>query len=140
MTKNKTIPLILGLAVIVVIYSLYSVFLTTTVYLQHTPRLVKVGLKLFCIVLIYLSGYFSIRNYGTKWVRDIWNLIYFITTAILILFSLFNWLFDPSSLPLRNLAKAFDEFLISPLLFIAIVIISQVFVRMKESNADFTKK
>jgi len=129
-----------GLIGLLAVYSAYSLFLTSGIYLNQTPRIEKVALKWLSIMVVFLIGFFSLRSYAVKWVVEIWNLIYLLTSGILIIASIINWLHEGSIPPVRNIAKALDEFLISPLLYIGIIIISFVFNKMQDNKNNVPKK
>jgi len=134
MPNSKRKFIILGLLAIAIVYSLYNICLVYVSYYDDIPRKVRHINRLLSILIVYGIGYYSFKKYGVKWISDIWNVIYFAVVIILVLIGLYDWSFGPASMQTRNIAKTLHEFLISPVLYVAILIINRTLVKIGEGN------
>jgi hypothetical protein len=134
MSINKNKFIWFGLLAIEVVYSLYNIFFVYTIHYEDIPRKVRHIVRLFSIVIVYGIGYYSFKKYGVKWIGDIWSIIYIAVVTLLVLIGIYDWALGPSSMQLRNIAKTFHEFLISPVLFVAIVILSKSLSKISKNG------
>jgi hypothetical protein len=118
-----------GFIIIVIIYSLYNLYLVDVNYYQLIPRKVRHICKFLAILSIYGTGTFALRKYTAEWMMYIWHLLHIIIIALLLLIGLYDWTFGELSDQLRNVANTLFEFLISPVIYIAVGILSSKFSR-----------
>ncbi|WP_343112734.1 hypothetical protein [Mucilaginibacter sp.] len=85
--------------------------------------------RLASIVLVYATGYFTYKKNGIKWMTDLWKVVYLVTIILLVFIGLYDWSLGPASMQIRNIAKTLHEFLISPILYLGIVIINHILVK-----------
>lgn len=132
MASNKRKYILIGLLAIVVVYSLYYLCLVYVSYYDAIPRKVRHINRLLSILIVYGIGYWSFKKYNVKWIRMLWNAIYFTVVILLVLIGLYDWSLGPASMQVRNIAKTLHEFLISPVLFVAILIINKTLVKISD--------
>jgi len=131
--KQRRIVFI-GLSGIVAVYLLYNIFLVDASYYESIPRNLKHINRFVSMIFVYFLGYFSFRNYGVKWIIDIWNTVYFILVPLLVLAGVYDLTIGPAPEQLKSISKTLHEFLISPVFFLAILIIRKTLGRIKEAN------
>jgi lipoprotein signal peptidase len=126
--SNKQIYWV-GFIVIVIIYSLYNLYLVDVGYYQDIPRKVRHIGKFVAILIIYGTGTFTLRKYTADWMMYIWHLIHIVIIILLLISGIYDWAFGEISVQFRNVANTFFEFLISPLIYIGIGILNTAFNR-----------
>lgn len=125
MAGNKRKYILIGLFAITAVYLLYNIFLVDASYYEDVPRKIRHLSRMLSIILVYGIGYYSFKNYGEKWIIDIWNIIYFTVVPLLILIGIYDLSFGPASVQLRNISKTLHEFLIAPVFYVTILIIKK---------------
>jgi hypothetical protein len=125
----------IGFIVIVVIYSLYNLYLVDVDYYQSIPRKTRHVVKFLSILSIYGIGTVALKKYIADWMLYIWHLIHILIIALLLIIGIYDWSFGEISVPFRNIADTLFEFLISPVIYIAIGILNNKFGR-KAKPAD----
>ena len=133
MPGKKRNYVILGLVAIILVYTLYYMLFVYVSYFKDIPRKVRHISRLISIIVVYGIGYYSFKNYDVKWIRSIWNFIYFTVVIMLILVGIYDWTLGPASASIRNVAKTMHELLISPVLYAGILIINRVVVKLGSS-------
>jgi len=123
-----------GFILIVVIYSLYNLYLVDVNYYQSIPRKVRHICKFLTILSIYGTGTFALKKYTAEWMMYIWHLLHIIIIASLLLIGLYDWCFGEISVQARNIANTLFEFLISPVIYIAVGILNNKFGRSDSST------
>jgi hypothetical protein len=118
-----------GFIIIVVIYSLYNLYLVDVNYYQSIPRKVRHICKFAAVLSIYGIGTFALKKHATEWMMYIWHLLHIIIIAVLLLIGLYDWSFGEISDQFRNVANTLFEFLISPVIYIAVGILNNKFSR-----------
>jgi hypothetical protein len=121
--NNKRRYLIGGFIAIVLLYSLYNIYLVDVDYYNQIPRKVRHIARFFSILSVYGIGFYTLKKYMDAWVINLWNTIYLIFTILLILIGIYDWSVGGASNQVRNIANTLHEFLISPVLFISLYII-----------------
>ena len=119
-------PLFLGLLCICVSYTLYKIYFGED-HLEHELHLVnkiKHLIKFSFILLVYTIGYFALRKTSAPWLMLIWNCLYAAIAILLVFVGLDDWIFPRAPAILRNFADALHQFLISPVLYVAVWIIN----------------
>lgn len=130
---NKRTYFWAGFIIIVIIYSLYNLYLVDVDYYQSIPRKVRHICKFAAILSIYGTGTFALKKYTAAWMMYIWHLLHIVIIALLLLIGIYDWSFGEISLQFRNVANTLFEFLISPVIYIAVGILNNKF--SKDDNA-----
>lgn len=126
----------IGFIVIVVIYSLYNLYLVDVGYYQAIPRRVRHMGKFAAILIIYTTGTFALRKYTAEWMMFIWHVVHIVIIILLLLIGAYDWIFGEISAQMRNVANTLFEFLISPLIYIAVGILNTTFSRLNKNAAQ----
>jgi hypothetical protein len=134
MIGNKRKYILIGLFAITTVYLLYNIFLVDASYYEDIPRKVRHLSRLLSIIFVYGIGYYSFKNYGEKWIIDIWNIIYFAVIPLLILIGIYDLSLGPASVELRNISKTLHEFLISPVFYVTILIVKKTLGRLNATE------
>lgn len=120
---SKRTYLIAGFIGIILVYSLYNMYLVDVNYYDQIPRKVRHIARFLSIVMVYGIGLYTLKKAMEGWVINIWNIIYLVFASLLILIGLYDWGTGGAPNQLRNIANTLHEFLISPVLFVALYII-----------------
>ena len=120
---NKRGYIIAGFIAIVVVYSLYNIYLVDVSYYNQIPRKIRHITRFLSIVIVYGVGIYTLKKYMEGWVNGLWNSIYLIATVLLIFIGIYDWSIGGASSQVRNVANTLHEFLISPVLFVVLFII-----------------
>jgi hypothetical protein len=136
--KNNRVYFWVGFIIIVIIYSLYNLYLVDVNYYNNIPRKVRHICKFMAILSIYGTGTYALKKYTADWMMYIWHGLHVIIISVLIVIGLYDWCFGEISVQARNIANTFFEFLISPVIYIAIGILNNSFGR-GEKTAQASK-
>jgi len=98
-------------------------YLVDVNYYDQIPRKVRHIARFLSIVMVYGIGLYTLKKAMEGWVINIWNIIYLVFASLLILIGLYDWSTGGASNQIRNIANTLHEFLISPVLFVALYII-----------------
>jgi len=134
MPGKKRNYVILGLVAIILVYTLYYMLFVYVSYFNDIPRKVRHISRLVSIIVVYGIGYYSFKKYDVKWIRSLWNFVYFTVVIMLILIGIYDWTLGPASASIRNVAKTMHELLISPILYAGILIINRVVARISQGQ------
>jgi hypothetical protein len=122
--SNKRLFFLIGLLAITLIYFLYNVFLVDVDYYRSIPSKIRHINKFGSILLVYWVGIWTLKKYTILWMMQIWHGVYAVTVVALIFIGLYDWRFGMISIPVRNIASALHEFLISPILYVGMGILN----------------
>jgi hypothetical protein len=122
-SRDKRRYFFIGLFLIVLVYALYNIFLVDIDYYNDIPRHLRHVAKFGTILLIYLTGAWSLRRFSGSWMIFIWHAVYLLVIVILVWIGVFDWTVSVISERLRNIASSLHELLISPLLYVVLGII-----------------
>jgi len=126
MFKNKKrLFLVIGFLAITLIYSLYNIFLIDSAFYWSIPRKIRHLNKLVLILVVYAIGTYALKKYTVHWMMQIWHLIHIVVILSLILIGVYDWYFQTVTLYLRNIANTLLEILISPMLYISIILLNR---------------
>ncbi len=116
---------ILGLILILIIYSLYYIY-----FLEHKntlliSRKVKHIITFSTTVFVYFVGTFHLGKLKDEWMSSLWHIIHITGLCIITTLGLFDWLIAEISLSLRQFVLSVQEFLISPVLYVAMGLLNK---------------
>jgi len=114
----------IGLAVMLILYCLYYFcFIYGLAYEIHSLR-ARHFVKLIFILACYAVGVITLRRLTTGWMLRLWHLIYLICLILLLLLGIYDWSIARTPLQVRMVADNLQEFLVSPLLYVAMGLFS----------------
>jgi len=126
-----------GFIIIVIIYSLYNLYLVDVNYYNAIPRKIRHIGKLLSILSIYCVGTIALKKYTAEWMMYVWHLLHVVIISILLLVGIYDWSFGELSNQFRNVANTLFEFLISPVIYIAVGILNNKFgLNSKSSSTE----
>ena len=115
---------LVGLFIIIVIYSLYNIFLVDVTYYTEIPRKVRHVFKFTAILLVYGIGTYFLRKNSVSWMMQIWHVIHIVVIFFLLVIGLLDWSYGITNQQIRNIASTFLEILISPVLYVGMGIVN----------------
>ena len=130
MPGSKRKYVLAGLIAIILVYTLYYMMFVYVSHFNDIPRKERHISRLISILIVYGIGFYAFKKYDVKWIRSIWNFIYFAVIIVLILIGIYDWTFGPASMQTRNIAKTLHELLISPILYAGILIVNRILVKV----------
>jgi hypothetical protein len=113
-----------GLIAILLLFCLYYVFFLYGVSMEMPIRGRHV-IKFLFIVLVYASGAICLRKFAPSWMIRVWHGVYLLILLLLILLGVYDWTIARAPVPVREIADTLQEFLVSPILYVAMRIISE---------------
>ncbi|MBO3117813.1 hypothetical protein J4050_13735 [Winogradskyella sp. DF17] len=113
---------ILGLVVILLFYSCYLIFFADKKNIDFIPRKLRHVITLGFTIAVYLAGITFLKKIGVVWMKTLWNIVYIFGLLIIALIGLYDWVFltGQPNVKLSMFARAIQELLMSPILYIAI--------------------
>ncbi len=121
---NKRFYLIGGFIAIVIVYSLYNIYLVDVNYYNQIPRKLRHINRFLSILIVYGIGTYALKKYTVNWMMLVWHALHVVVIFLLLLLGVYDWTFGQASVQVRNMANTFHEFLISPIFYVAMVILS----------------
>lgn len=123
--KNDNLNWILGLLIILIIYTLFYVYFSENQAIKLVPRKIRHVIKFLATGSTYLVGTYFLGNIRIKWMQNLWHLIHVCLLGVLIIIGLVDWIISPISKGTRDITVILQEFLISPVLYFAMSLINK---------------
>ena len=117
--RKKKLIFWIGLLVIAALYGLYYLFFLYGISLDMPLRGRHV-LKFLFILLVYGVGFLCLRGFAEPWMVRTWHAAYLLIVLILLGLGGYDWLIARTPLALREIAGSLQDFLVSPLLYVAL--------------------
>jgi hypothetical protein len=112
----------IGLAAISLLYGLYYVFFLYGIA-QGMPLRGRHVIKFLFVAVVYVVGALCLKGFAAAWMLKVWRITYLVILFLLVVFGLFDWLVARTALELREIADNLLEFLVSPILYVAMRIL-----------------
>jgi hypothetical protein len=112
-----------GLIVLAILFSLYYVFFLYGISL-NMPLRERHLLKFVFVAAVYAAGAVSLRGFGLPWMQRVWHVVYLAILVLLVGLGAFDWLVARTPLEIRVVADSLQEFLVSPILYVVIRMLS----------------
>lgn len=113
-----------GLIILFLIYTLFYLFFLEASYFSDIPRRIRHFIKFSILILVYITGSYHLRLNQIRWMFLIWHFIHISGIGLITLFGLFDLLVSPTPIYIRFFLDSINEFLISPVLFVGMGILS----------------
>ncbi len=124
--KNKTSLLwIIGLILILCIYSLFYLYFIENKDIVLVPRKIRHLIKFLTTFSVYMIGTFFLGKFHVKWMGQLWHFIHISLLSLLVFIGFFDWAIHPVSQQIKDITVVFQEFLISPTLYVGMGIINR---------------
>ena len=112
-----------GLILISVLYSLYNVLFLYRMEL-YMPIRGRHVVKFLFILMVYGVGFFYLRKWGMPWMLRVWHMCYLLIVLFLLLLGGYDWTIARTPESVRSIADSLQVFLISPILYVAMRILT----------------
>ena len=112
-----------GLAIILVIYTLYYLYFAEK-DVMWIPRKIRHVIKFVTTIAVYLVGTAHLGQLKDKWMSHLWHLIHISLLGIITLVGLYDWTFGMVSQQVKDMTATMQEFLISPVLYVGMGILN----------------
>lgn len=114
----------IGLAGILLVYSLYYLLLRDTHIFYAVPRRLRHVYKFLSVVWVYGIGSSALEKMRALWMYGLWHAIHLILIAALLLIGGADWLSGSLSFGWKHIGASIHELLISPVLYVAMVVVN----------------
>jgi hypothetical protein len=114
-----------GLFLMLVFYCLYYLYFLARLSPEISLRARHIGKCIF-IIIAYLTGFYSLRKQVPGWAIFIWHAAYGFILLVLVVMGVFDWGVARTSESLRVVAYDLQEFLVSPILYIVLVLVGRL--------------
>jgi hypothetical protein len=114
----------IGLAVLLILYCLYYFCFIYGLAYEIPSLRARHFVKFIFILACYAVGVVTLRRLATGWMLRLWHLIYLICLILLLLLGIYDWSIARTPLQVRIVADDLQEFLVSPLLYVAMGLFS----------------
>ncbi len=131
--RNERYRWIGGLVIIFIIYTCYYLLFAETSYYLLIPRTIRHVIKFFATIAVYFIGTVHLGKLKDIWMSYLWHLIHISLLITITLIGLYSWVMGLQSLSIIQLAKTFQEFLISPVLYVGMAILNKSVTTDKNS-------
>jgi hypothetical protein len=131
--NSDKIRFISGLILIIVFYSMYYIGFEENEIMHTFNRYVQYFIKFSFTVIIYLIGSLHLGKLKDEWMSYLWHFIHISGLCIITSIGLYDWLISDIPLGVLLFAGSIQEFLISPLLYVAMGLLN------KKLNKNATK-
>lgn len=115
-----------GLLILVIIYTITYLFFYEADYLDQIPRKIRHLIRFFILITVYLIGTYHLKLEKEKWMNACWHIIHISGIGIILSIGIYDWLIEATSSSIRNFSGIINEFLVSPILFVVIQLMSIV--------------
>lgn len=115
---------IAGLIIIVVLYSLYYVYFADRQYTYFIPRKIRHIIKFVTTIAVYITGTYHLGKLRDKWMGQLWHIIHISLLFSITSIGLYDWTFGMVRYSIKEIAASMQEFLISPVLYVAMGILN----------------
>jgi hypothetical protein len=124
----------MGLVIILIIYTLFSLFFKEASYYELIPRKLRHVIKFIVLITIYLVGVWHLNLDKITWMKTLWHLIHLSGIFFLVLLGAYDWLIQPMTIFMRELMDAVNEFLIAPTLFVVMGLLQKYLLKDKVAS------
>ena len=127
---DKTL-FILGLILIIVVYSFFAIFFVDYRDMNFIPRKLRHVISLVFLVVQYLVGIIFLRRLSIQWMKSVWNIVYGIGIFTICSIGLFDWLIlsGQANEELSMFARGLQEFLMAPILYLGMGLLHKALFR-----------
>lgn len=114
-----------GLIIIVIFYSLFYLLFADRSFTYDIPRKVRHIIKFGTTILVYFIGTYHLGKLSDRWMAQVWHFIHISLLIIITSIGLYDWAFGMVGTKTKEMAATMQEFLISPVLYVAMGILNK---------------
>lgn len=118
---------IIGLIIIVVIYSAYYIYFADSEDAMLIPRKIRHIIKFGTTILVYSVGSLHLGKLHQKWMAMLWHFVHISLLVTITSIGLYDWTFGMVTVATKQMAQSMQEFLISPVLYVGMGILNKRF-------------
>lgn len=122
--KSNKVSFIIGLLLIIIIYSIHYLYFLDNVDLVISKKARHLG-TFITTIIIYFIGTFHLGKLPNTWMSTLWHLIHISGLCILSILGIFDWFISEISLSLRSFAHSIQELLLSPVLYVCMGLLNK---------------
>ena len=115
--KSDKFRFVIGLILIIVIYSAYYLLFVDYDSAFNISRRIKHIASFATTIVIYFVGTFHLGKLADSWMSSLWHMVHISGLIILTSLGLYDFLFAEISLSLKSFARSIQELLVSPVLY-----------------------
>ncbi len=123
--KTEKAKWIIGLILILIIYTLFYLLFQENKDVILVPRKIRHLIKFGVTISVYLLGTLHLGKIKDKWMNTFWHFIHLSLLAVLLSIGIYDWLFGMVSINVKYFTATIQEFLISPVLYVAMGIMNK---------------
>jgi hypothetical protein len=135
-SNKRRLRFVVGLLVIVILYTVYDLYLITPEYLETTTRKARHVVKFGAVLVAYAAGIFAFAGNSPGWLMQLWHILYAAILLLLILAGIYDGWANGLSGQFRSVTVTLSEFLISPVPYIVIGIMNRATRSLSGQNCD----
>lgn len=113
-----------GLIIILIVYSLFYLLFADRAFTYDIPRKLRHVIKFGTTILVYFIGTYHLGKMTDNWMSTVWHFIHISLLCIITCIGLYDWVFGMVGTKTKEMAATFQEFLISPVLYVAMGILN----------------
>ncbi len=122
--RKSRLFFILGLLAIIILYSVYNLYVLDPPVFYSMTRLERHVLKFGAVIIAYAIGLFAYKRFWPDWLLQLWHILYACGLVVLILSGVYDGFMHEVSVSIRLLLSSIFEFLISPIPYVIVGIIN----------------
>jgi hypothetical protein len=89
------------------------------------PRKWRHVIKFITTFTVYLVGTYHLGKYKNSWMLYLWHFVHITLLSTITSIGIYDWIFGMVRYQVKEIAASMQEFLISPMLYIAMGILNQ---------------
>ena len=121
-----------GLVVILIVYTLYYLYFVDHQGYYDINRKLRHVIKFFATVSVYLLGTFHLGKIRQSWMNMLWHTIHLSLLCVIMGIGIYDWTFGMVGDAIKTMAATFQEFLISPVLYVGMGILDERLVALNK--------
>ena len=116
---------LIGLVLILIIYSGFYLFFSENPEIQEVPRKIRHVIKFSATVLVYFVGTSFLGRIDARWMAIIWHFIHISFLFTITSVGLYDWFFGMVNIQTKEFVASMQEILISPVLYVGMGIVNK---------------
>jgi hypothetical protein len=124
--SSDKIRFISGLILIIFFYSAYYIGFEENEIMHAFSRFTQYLIKFLFTIVIYIIGSFHLGRLKDEWMSYLWHFIHISGLCIITSIGLYDWFISDITLGVLLFAGSVQEFLISPLLYVAMGLLNRI--------------